>query len=182
LISTEITEKSEENLFCRKIFDFIPDIISIHDKENKVLYYNKAGLDFLGKSQTDVIGKKCFTLIGRKSECNDCPAKICIKSGVVTQRLRYFPDFDKWFDIRAYPIVSENGNIESVIEHLRDVTVQIKAEEELQRTKNEWKQIFDAIGHPTVILSPDKFIIEANNAVSFLFNQSRDEIIGKKML
>ncbi|MDD3685638.1 MAG: PAS domain S-box protein [Bacteroidales bacterium] len=180
LVTTVFEEKQEENLFCRKIFDFIPDIISIHDKENKVLYYNKSGLDFLGKSQNDVIGEKCFTLIGRTNECADCPAKICLKTGTVVQKLRFFPDFDKWLDIRAYPIISPDGKIDSVIEHLRDVTTQIKAEEELQRTKNEWKQIFDAIGHPTVILSPDKYIIEANNAVSFLFNKSREEIIGKK--
>lgn len=180
IINKDSDEKENDELFCRKIFDFIPDIISIHDTNSNILFFNKSGLEILEKKEKDLIGKKCFSVIGQECECDICPTRMCIKSGKTEKIVKYFPEYNKWMDVRAYPVFSKNGKIEKIIEHMRDITSQMKIEIELSDTRNEWKQIFDAIGHPTVILGPDKEITEINNAFSLLCKKPREELIGKK--
>jgi len=45
---------------------------------------------------------------------------------------RYFPEGDLWLDVRAYPVVGDDGELSYVIEHLRDVTAQRRAEAALR--------------------------------------------------
>jgi len=117
------------------IFNSIPDILSVHDAHNNVLFYNEAGYNFLNLTEEDVIGKKCFNLIGQNNECKNCPAASSIKLGKIIQRIRHFPDLHKWFDIRAYPIKDKSGSVIQVIEHLRDITQQKEIESQLHESE-----------------------------------------------
>ena len=49
-----------------------------------------------------------------------------------------------------------------------------------QRAEREWRHIFDAIGHPTVILDPQHGIEAANLAVQKASGKSEQELIGKR--
>lgn len=63
---------------------------------------------------------------------------------------------------------------------LRDITGRKKIEEKLYLANKEWKNIFEAIGHPAVILDPDYNVIAANRAVVNAAGLPLDEILGKK--
>jgi len=117
------------------IFDSIPDILSVNDIDDTVLYYNKAGYDFLELTEDETIGKKCYNLIGKKIKCSECPASESIKTGNLTQKIRFFPEFEKWIDIRAYPIKNKSGEVIQVIEHLRDITEQKLIEQKYKDTE-----------------------------------------------
>ncbi len=49
-----------------------------------------------------------------------------------------------------------------------------------EHTRREWESIFDAIGHPAVILDPHHKIIAANAASFRLTGKPADEIIGRR--
>jgi len=166
--------------FFKQMFDIIPDIISIHDSDNKVLYYNKSGLDFLGKTNTEVIGRYCHELKGFYRDFENCPTKKCIDTGAPVQTVKYNESKSKWLDVRAYPVKDSSGKIVKIIEHHRDITAQKIAEIELEQAKSDWQTIFNAVGHPTVILNPQGEIIEVNAALERLFGKTREEMIGKK--
>jgi PAS domain-containing protein len=55
-----------------------------------------------------------------------------------------------------------------------------KAEAELCAAKQEWENIFQAIGHPSFILGPDHKIIACNKAVAKLTGKSNEYFIGRK--
>ena len=165
--------------FFNSVLEAFPDIISIHDIDNTVLYYNKAGYELLNLDPENTIGRKCFDLLGRKSECDDCPAVQCFAQNKTVATTRYFASLDKWFDIRAYPIHNQQGELSLIIEHLRDITQQKQAEKQLEQARNDWQTIFQAIGHPTIIMNPKKEILEVNNACIEMFNKSREFFIGK---
>lgn len=152
-----------------EILDAIPDILSIHDTTNNVLYYNKAGYDFLQKSQDDVVGKKCFMLIGQNQECVDCPARESVKLGVSVQTLRHFPDLKKWFDIRAYPIKNENSEVVLVIEHLRDITDQKVNEIKLKEAEDRQSRLIENI--PGIVY---KCKVDKNWTMLFMSQETRD--------
>ena len=51
----------------RMTFDSITDVISIHDKDNRIVRINKAYADLLKKTPQELVGKFCHELMhGRK--------------------------------------------------------------------------------------------------------------------
>jgi len=114
-------------------FDAIPDILGVQDHQHRMIRYNEAGYKLLGKKPEEIIGKRCFELIGRDRECDLCATSVCYKTKKPASVLRYEEAFGAWLDVRSYPILDEDGNIVRVIEHLRDVTSEKTAETEREQ-------------------------------------------------
>ncbi len=78
------------------------------------------------------------------------------------------------------PIRDEKGQVVGVVMVFRDQTQERALRRELERSRAEWQQIFQAIGHPSVILSPDLKILEANQAAIYMSGLPQEELLGKK--
>ena len=66
----------------RITFDSITDIISIHDKDNRIVRVNKAMADLLKKTPQELIGKFCHEVMhGTKEPPANCPHLRTLKSG-----------------------------------------------------------------------------------------------------
>lgn len=63
---------------------------------------------------------------------------------------------------------------------VRDSAIQLMAEQKLNQVRREWQDIFQAIGHASVILDTDHNIIAANRAVTIASGMAEEELIGKK--
>ena len=55
-----------------------------------------------------------------------------------------------------------------------------QAEDKLRRAHQEWEGIFQAIGHPTVILDPNYTVMAVNRATVRATGRSEQELQGKK--
>lgn len=118
----------------QSIQDAIPDIIGVQDADHNIVQYNEAGYKFLNKSYEEVVGKKCYNLIGRSKKCIPCSTTKAIETRQPSQHEKYFPELDTWLDIRAYPIFNEKNEIIYLVEHLRDITKVKKLELKLKDT------------------------------------------------
>ena len=56
----------------------------------------------------------------------------------------------------------------------------LKTNEELQRARREWEDIFQAIGHPAMVLDGEHRIIEANRATQRALGRDLAELRGRK--
>jgi len=178
LIESRFSFKKTSKLL-QSVLDGIPDIIGIQDNNHNIIQYNKAGYEFLNKNFEDVKGQKCYSLIGRKEQCEVCSTADCYKSKKPEQHVQFFPEFGVWLDMRSYPILDENGVVMYVIEHLRNITDLKNYEFELQKSKNDWQTIFKAIGHPSIILDKNQKITDVNTSMILVSGKTKDELIGK---
>jgi PAS domain S-box-containing protein len=80
-----------------------------------------------------------------------------------------------WMDNRIAPM--PGGGIVVI---LNDVTERTLATEEIQRAWQEWENIFQALGHPAVILDPEHGVVAANSALLRVSGLSHEEILGKR--
>jgi PAS domain S-box-containing protein len=80
-----------------------------------------------------------------------------------------------FYEVRLVPL--REGQIMVLI---RDITEQKRAQEALRKANREWHDIFNAIGHPTVIMDRSHNILAANDATLRLTGLSEWEIAGKK--
>ncbi|MFH1843478.1 MAG: PocR ligand-binding domain-containing protein [bacterium] len=127
----------ETSTLFETLFDTIPDVLGLQDNQHTILRYNEAGYRFLGLTPEEAIGKKCYSLIGRTSQCTACATTEACRTKRLAQLERYIPELDIWLDIRVYPILNVAGEITHIVEHLRDITPQKMAEEQRRNLEEQ---------------------------------------------
>lgn len=115
------------------VFDAIPDVMGIQDRNKVVLRYNTAGYRYLGLKPEEANGRRCYELIGRIVPCEGCATEKAVVDGIPTSTEKYVPETDTWFDVRAYPIKSSRGQVVRVVEHLRDISQEKRLRQELKK-------------------------------------------------
>jgi PAS domain S-box-containing protein len=124
----------------QSIQDAIPDIIGVQDTNHNIVQYNKAGYQLLNKTYGEVVGQKCYHLIGRDNECELCSTVEAIKTKKPARHEQFFEELGIWLDMRAYPILDEHGEIIYIVEHLRDISDIKNLEQELNSTIENFKK------------------------------------------
>jgi len=121
----------------RNSFNSLEDVMIIIDKDYNIENINDYGLALLGKSREEVIGRKCYQVVGdRETPIEDCPALLAARTKQVESVDRYEERFGKYFSIKSAPIFDEKGKIAKFIDLRRDITERKRMEHELQE-KNE---------------------------------------------
>jgi PAS domain S-box-containing protein len=141
-IAMDITERkqAEEKLEqaskeWRTTFDSITDLISIHDKDNRILRVNKAVADLLKTTPKDLIGKFCHEVMhGTKEPPTYCPNQQTLRTGKPAVMETYNTNFEAYFHESASPLFSEKGEIIGSVNVARDITQQKRIEEQLIMT------------------------------------------------
>ena len=112
--------------------DSIPDIIGIQNPDHTIVRYNKAGYKFLNLSAEEVHGRRCYELIGRNIPCEECATEKAQKTKRLEQTEKYLPEYAVYLDCRSNPVLNKDGEIEFIVEQLRDITERKRADEALQ--------------------------------------------------
>ena len=160
------------------VLDAIPDVIGLQDRNHTIIQYNRAGYRFLQMPPDDVIGKKCYELIGKTAPCHICATSKAYASKTNERVVKYVDELDKWFDARAYPILNENGQVFQVIEHLRDITKEKKAENKLKETHEILITILDSIEAHLYVVDTESFeILFMNQKMKDDFNS---DLVGSR--
>ncbi len=103
------------------IMDVIEDIILIHDSEHTVVWMNQAGLKACGKQLDEVLGKSCYSLMGRNSPCEDCETPSSAKQTSVLKFNKYIPKTGKYYECTSTPLEDKEGRVAMVVQHLREI-------------------------------------------------------------
>jgi PAS domain S-box-containing protein len=189
----EITERKrlrrvlqESETLYRLLAENTNDMITRHLPDGTYLYVSPACRTLFGYEPGELIGTNAFA----QMHPEDVKRVISITqesvrtggSNVAQYRHRTKDGRYIWVETAGKVVKNElTGNIEDIICVVRDITDRKEAENEILRIKNEWENIFQAIGNPTIILDPDHNIISANRAtITALGVNSANEIKGKK--
>ncbi|MFB3884896.1 MAG: PAS domain S-box protein [Thermodesulfobacteriota bacterium] len=112
-------------------FNAVTDLISIRDKNYRILRANQAAFKRFGLKREEMIGKRCYEVLHRRSEpCAKChlsktlmtkkPAFGERKSGYLNGVVQY----------HTFPIFDEAGEIVAVVDLSREITEQKRMERE----------------------------------------------------
>jgi len=165
-----------------RVFDSLsfPTLIIRPDKS--ILTANQVFLKQRGLEPDEIVGKKCHEIFYGDKVCPNevCPLKTVInekKGQSILRRTHSLTGKQIWEDRVFSPILGENGNVDYIMESVRDVT-RLK---NLEVTLKEAEAFLEKIiyGSPVAIVAADAYanILLMNPAAEELFGYTQREAI-----
>ena len=104
-------------------FDAIQDLISIHDRDYRVLKVNKALANKLNVKPKDLTGLKCHDVFyGKDSPKHTCPHAQTLSTGELTHQEADDMVFEGTYMVTTFPIKNDDGQIWGTVHVARDIT------------------------------------------------------------
>lgn len=109
------------------IFDGISDGIMIIDHDFKIVAHNKKMKDILGYAKENIVGETCYEMCtGGPNRCAFCNARRVFESGQPIYTYCTKDDKqsceEKVFELHNFPLYNSDGQINQIIEYVKDVT------------------------------------------------------------
>jgi PAS domain S-box-containing protein len=126
--------QQETRELLHRVFEAIPDIISVHDSNMRIILtnWNSGSADVREGLRERRL--RCFEVFypGQAKPCEPCHVLEVFRTGrpVFTEKVN--PQIG-YIEVRAYPVFDDSGNVTMVLEHLRDITERKRSEQRLAK-------------------------------------------------
>ena len=128
----------------RTTFDTIPELVSIHDKDFRVVRSNKAFASTCKLKPQAVVGSICYELIhGAKEPCADCPLRQSLTTRKLSRSEFFNPHLGIYMEVTCSPILNGNGDAAASVHIVRDVTERRQMLETLQESEEHYRLLAD---------------------------------------
>jgi len=182
-ISKKSDELNKQRNEYQRLFELVPCIITVQDRNYKLIRYNR---EFDNKFSPSP-GDYCYSAYkGRIEKCENCPVEKTFADG----RFHFSEErgINKdgrpthWI-VNTSPIKNEKGEIVAAMEMSLDVTHRKLLEEELKKSEKKYYAIFDNIPNPVFVLDLETLEIrDCNASVEIVYGFRKDEIIRRSFL
>ena len=180
--SASILEDATEALLIAKlewedIFNSINDMVTIHDKDFNIIFYNTAAKRFLGLPNlvtSDVV--KCYQYYhGTDCPPKACPSCRCLQTQQQVTSEVFEPHLNMFLEITAIPRFDGSGQLKGLVHIVRDITERKRATEREQLLIAAVEHTADAV----IITDAAGTIQYVNHAQETISGYSLDELVGQ---
>ncbi|MGR3300930.1 MAG: PAS domain S-box protein [Candidatus Scalindua sp.] len=176
----EIEEKGKDE--WHKTFDVITDIITIHDKDYRIVRANKAFYERFNISAEELSDRKCYEIFHGTSEpWPTCPLTKTAESLKPEHVEIDDPCMGGSFIVSTYPILDEKGKFCGAVHQGKDITEWKKAEEELRRGKEYTESLIETAQDAIVCIDENGVVNIWNQAAYRIFGYKENQIIGSSI-
>ena len=162
----------------QSLLEAIPDLLVVIDRHYRIIYSNNQGQCFLGITPGSAYPTCYQTFHNRQTPCPDCPVQQVFRTGQILEREVSNELFTEIYEIRAFPVFDGTGQVNMVIEYIRDITARKEVEKALQTREAKLQSIFRAA--PVGIgLVENRVFKEVNERVCQLTGYTQEELVGQ---
>ncbi len=160
------------------LFDIVPCIITVQDRNFRILKYNQKFSDKFGLKKGDF----CFKAYkGLDAKCQVCPLEKTFKDGEThfdeQSGVNKDGKEEHWI-VKTSPIKNSNGDIIAAMEMSIDITQMKQLEKELKKSEYKFFTIFNNIPNPVFVLDAETLeILNCNESMSAVYGYFRNEMI-----
>ena len=179
--NTSIFNEANDNY--RAIFELAPCYITVQDKDLRLLRYNGE----FGRTFSPEPGDYCYEVYkGRSERCEVCPVLKTFENGGSHSSeetgISKDGEISYWL-ARTAPIRNEQGEVIAAIEMSIDLTQVKLLQEEIKRSEEKYRIIFNTIANPVFVLDAESLdILDCNNSVAAVYGFDKNELLGTSFL
>lgn len=166
------------NSIASLILDNTSEMFALYDLDLNIQYANRASGVSVDKDHKHLIGQKCYKVWHQKDEpCEDCPVLLTKETGQPHEKEITTPDGRIWL-LRSYPVKDDQGNVISLIEFGKNITLRKQAEFELRNSQDYFHSIFHSINESLFVDDATTGqMIDVNDSTCRMYGYSRDELL-----
>ena len=182
-IAKKQTELNEQRDEYQTLFERVPCLITVQDREYKLLRYNHEFAEMFDPQP----GEYCYHAYkGRDQKCVNCPVERTFNDGQPHYGEEKGINKDgtpvHWI-LRTSPIKNAEGDIVAAIEMSLDITHPKQLEDKLEQSEKKYREIFNNMPNPLFVLDMDSLeIIDCNESVKSVYGYNKDEILNRSFL
>lgn len=168
-----------------RIINSLGDGICVVDKEFNILKINRAFECLSEEKGRDVLGKKCYEVLG-SSICNtpQCPLAQILQGEQYVEA-----QIDKLrtdgttvpYILAATPLRDEKGQLIGIVEDFRNITVRKRIQKALEEQLDLLQKLMDTMPNPIYYKDSQGIYRGCNSAFEECIGLKKDEIIGKSV-
>ncbi|MFA4825566.1 MAG: PAS domain S-box protein [Methanoregula sp.] len=127
-----------------RTFNAVPDLISIIDKNFRIVRINKAMAERIGVSAENAIGLRCYESVHHTSNPPDiCPHQRLLADGKPHTVDIHEDNLNGDFTLTVSPILDPSGTIAGSVHVLHDITLRKRAEDALKESEANYRTILE---------------------------------------
>ncbi len=184
---TDLEKKIEkERAFLQKIYDWIPELVVVLDKQRNVIRVNERFARFAGIEKSGAVGLKCDELFGKTKlsfycDIINCPFKSTFQRGSAKTIVRQTPDSkgESW-ELTMTPIIDDSGETEAILSTAYRMTEKKQLRRAIESAEIKFRSFIDSAQDMISIKDIDGRYIIVNSKTSEIFNIDREEFFGKR--
>ena len=189
-IIRDITNKKESEEALRRVerryeilVESAVDAIFTVDRDSKIISINNAGLNTLGTSRENALGKKIKDLfpIEVAGKLNESLKSVFItgEPGYMIRFSMSTPSGRRWYNLIFSPVKGKDGNVEFVLGIARNITENVKAYEALLESEERLKVLVENAWDCIFLIKPNGKIVDVNKTALQNLNVSKENILRK---
>ena len=180
------TELGEQKDLYRNLFEGVPCLVTVQDREYRLLGFNTAFANHFSAAT----GEYCYKAYkNRDCKCVPCPVEITFQTGnsVCTEESGCYKDGKKahWI-VHTAPIRDASGTVVAAMEMCLDITQRKELEQSIKRNERKYMDIFNNIPSAVFLLDlsdqSELTILDCNRGAVALYGALKQELLGKSFL
>ncbi len=177
---------TEENLqtsrlLMQSVFDAVPDLLIVIDRNYNIMYTNAKGHDLIHQSDPER-SKTCYGRFKLLDEpCEICSARPVFETGNMSEQEMINPADGRIREVRAFPIKDLQGNVSYVIEYVRDITDRKRIEEALRESEEKYRIVAEGASEGIAIIRDGRFEY-VNPCLAHMAGYTVEELTGASFI
>jgi len=184
---TVLEQKIEmERHFLQSLFDNIPDLVVVLNKEKKVIKINASFSKYAGFSLKEAMGKSCEELLVKTELAAQCRQTMPLIDDVLeTGKPRsvvwrtFSPEETHW-EVTQTPILDQYGEVEAILITWHRITEKVKLLREIESAEQRFKSFIDSAHDWISIKDLEGRYVIVNPVIARAFHKKPDDFIGKR--
>ncbi|HBL58051.1 MAG TPA: hypothetical protein DDZ80_05805 [Cyanobacteria bacterium UBA8803] len=168
----------------RSVVDSLKEVIFTTDAAFNWTFLNPAWTEITGFSVPETLGKPVLNYIhpeDRQRHIEEFSSLIAAKKIYCRYEIRYLAQTSgfRWLEVHVHLTFTREGKISGTTGTLHDITSQKLAQEALYQSESRLRGYFENSLVGIVIITPDRRLVEVNEALCNLLGYSRTELTQK---
>ena len=190
--STELSLRRERDMFQR-LMETSPSGVLVIDSTNRITFFNNRAREIFGapgtpsENLTDNLALwKAMDEQNLPVNESDLPYNQIMSSGLPLYnrilQLEVGPHDTRWVLVNGAPLLDADGEVESVILTLEDITINKKSEIALGKSEKRYRQLLETVQDGIWILDETFHTTYANQSMADMLGLTIEEMPGKSIL